>query len=203
MIIGYGKIKEEYRKVFLTAPYFEKKPIYPQEREAFTNFFKINEPSNLFEETIDRFVKEEIEQNIWEGKWIEYWFQHQTEGTGLDPHCDFNHKIRESKTGEWMHEMPFEDFLSPLSYVLYLNCTMDGGDLCISELTWLDEEDPLAHSTLKTKKIFKTPFRRHSPKAGEYVFFEGSKHYHWIDMVKSGERKSMILNFWNENIKGK
>ncbi len=31
------------------------------------------------------------------------------------------------------------------------------------------------------------------------LYFEGSRYYHWINEVKSGSRKSILINFWNDD----
>ena len=196
LIISKSKIKPEYREIFLTAKYFYEKPDFHNIVELST-FFLPDNPENQIEETIVKFLNEE--QYDYTGKCIEYWFQHQIEGWSLAAHCDYNHHVRAdiSDGGAWIHTVDQNRIVSPITIGCYLLAdNLEGGELGISSHTWLDEKTPLQLDEDLQERIKNSKIEYYQPKVDDVLYFEGSKHYHWIEEVKSGERKSMMINFW-------
>lgn len=131
---------------------------------------------------------------------VEYWFQYQTEGQKLTPHCDYNFKARENMSGmkdtdEFLMSVPkIEYYLSPITIATYLEVNnLVGGDLCISDTTCF-------HSVNTFHDIYTMPHERYTPVESESVHFNGSRHYHWIDTVIQGSRKSVLINLWPKDI---
>lgn len=182
------------KEVFLTAPYFEKKP-NTFNLEDYTNFFKWNKPKTEIEHGILQLL--DLEQYDYTDKYIEYWFQHQVKGQLLRPHCDYNHMIRKGhivQDSSWIHTVDRNKVMSPITIGCYLKVgNMVGGELCISELDWFDQPEPMK---VDVERIEKHAHEVYVPRDNDIVYFEGSKYYHWINQVKEGERKSMMINFW-------
>lgn len=40
----------------------------------------------------------------------------------------------------------------------------------------------------------------YAPTTGDIVLFHGSEHFHWIEPLRKGERKSLLMNFWPKDI---
>lgn len=131
---------------------------------------------------------------------IEYWFQYQTEGQTLNPHCDYNTKARKelptSNIKEFLEGRDSRHYLSEKTVAVYLEVSDDllGGDLCISnDYTYLSEN-------VTEKDILSGSFERYSPVENCVIEFQGSKYYHWIDKVLRGSRKSLLINFWPKDM---
>lgn len=193
LIISRSKLKPQYREAFLTAEYFVRKP---QRFEEFTTWFNPLNPENNIQETIVEFLKDQSYD--YSGKRIEYWFQHHKPGNRLDPHCDYNHKVRAKGTGgEWLHTYDRSIIMSPITIACYLQITdLVGGELAISPYTWFEEPFPLTLNDDSFSKIYSADVQYIAPEQDDVLYFEGSKYYHWIQEVKHGERKSMMINFW-------
>ncbi len=196
LIISKSKLKPEYREVFLTAKYFYEKPDYSKIQDL-SVFFAPDQPQNEIEETIVKFLNEE--NYDYSGKCVEYWFQHQIEGWHLAPHCDYNHHVRAdiSDGGAWIHGVHRDRVTSPVTIGCYLEARdLEGGELAISSHTWHEEPTPLVLDDDSRKRIYGADVEYYRPQVDDVIYFKGSDHYHWIEEVKKGERKSMMLNFW-------
>lgn len=196
-IIKKSYLEPELKSVFLTAPFFKEKPS-PGIGSA-TNYFKWNEPKTDIEYSIISLLnKENIEYS---GKYIEYWFQHQVKGQSLLPHCDYNHIVRindRGRGGSWLHEADKDLIMSPVTIACYLQVgNTIGGELCISEKDWFGYENPFR---VTTEDIKQYPYEQYMPRDNDILYFEGSKYFHWINPVIEGERKSMMINFWPEDM---
>ena len=199
LIIHRSKLKPEYREVFLTAKFFNQKPSLTNlNLQEWTNWFDPTNPTNEIEQTIVKFLEEEGQN--YSGKLIEYWFQHQLPGQHLMAHCDYNHKVREHVVdqGQWLHTVEKEKIMSPITIGCYLEATnLEGGDLVISQHTWFDEPMPTFIDEHMQLRIDGALCEHYTPQIDDVIYFEGSKHFHWIEKVTSGERKSMMINFWS------
>lgn len=197
-IIKKSTLSDELKEVFLTAPYFTTKPT-TFNLEEYTNFFKWDEPVKEIEYAIIKLL--DNEGYDYTNRYIEYWFQHQTKGQHLRPHCDYNHLIRRGSViqdSSWIHTVDKSKVMSPITIGCYLKVgNMVGGELCISELDWFDEPEPMK---IQPEKYTEHPFETYMPRDNDIVYFEGSRYYHWINPVIEGERKSMMINFWPEDI---
>tara|TARA_R110000822_G_scaffold5031_5_gene21785 strand:+ start:6454 stop:7071 length:618 start_codon:yes stop_codon:yes gene_type:complete len=198
-IIQSSKLKPEWREVLLTAEYFKNKPVNLTDLSAFTNYFDPEGDINLIESTIIEFL--DNEQFYYKDKKIEYWFQHQVTGQNLAPHCDYNHSVREAigiDDGKWLHEADKTQVMSPVTIGCYLECNnLLGGELCISEYDWFEHPTP---TFIDPDDIVKHPYEMFVPEQDDVIYFEGSKYFHWINDVKRGERKSMMINFWQKDL---
>lgn len=189
-IIHKSSISDLTRQILLTHEYFTSKDPTIQ-----TNFIK--EASTDIDKTVLELLTNE---NIdYSNKVIEYWFQYQTEGGLLTPHCDFNCFVRkdvpQENVGEYLKTVTdLEQYLSPITLSCYLEVSDDmvGGNLCISNYTW---EDNVSIDT-----ILNSEYEKYFPTQNEVLHFYGSTYYHWIDKVISGTRKSMLINLWPNDI---
>jgi hypothetical protein len=129
--------------------------------------------------------------------YVEYWYQEQTAGQDLWPHVDFNDKLRlRLSHGE---SIPPEKLMSPITIACYLETNdLEGGELCISEKSWLEYEREIQPVEALREELFKYSYEMYKPQQNEVLYFEGSRWYHWINPVKSGSRRSMLINFWDE-----
>jgi hypothetical protein len=191
-------LSPELAAVFLTAPYFESKPTTIN-LEDYTNFFKWNEPKTQIEYAVLKLL--EVEQYDCTGKIIEYWFQHQVSGQSLQPHCDYNHLIRAGSVvqdSSWLHTVDKSLIMSPITIGCYLKVgNTIGGELCISDLDWFDCSEPMK---VDAETIKNSPHETFMPRDNDIIYFEGSRYFHWINTVVEGERKSMMINFWPEDM---
>jgi hypothetical protein len=187
-------LSAELADVFLTAPYFERKPATVN-LEDYTNFFRWNEPKTQIEYAVLKLL--EMERYDCSGKIIEYWFQHQVSGQRLQPHCDYNHLIRKGsimQDSTWLHTVDKSLVMSPITIGCYLKVgNTIGGELCISDLEWFDCPEPM---NVDVEAIKNSPHETFMPRDNDVVYFEGSRYFHWINTVIEGERKSMMINFW-------
>lgn len=193
LIISRSKLKPKYRDVFLTAEHFTGKLLRPHER---TTWFDPLNPENDIQNTIVEFLNDQSYD--YSDKQIEYWFQHHTTGSRLAPHCDYNHKVRaKGSGGEWLHTYHKTMVMSPITIACYLEIIdLEGGELAISPYTWFNEQFPLTLTEESFSKIYSSEIQYIAPEQDDVLYFEGSKYYHWIEEVRRGERKSMMLNFW-------
>lgn len=191
-IIKKSQLDKDTADVFLCAKYFERKPA-PVSLASFSNSFRWDSPASEIEYAIIALLdKEEVSYN---NKTIEYWFQHQKQGQGLAPHCDYNHIVR---AGSQINFDVPEKVMSPITIGCYLQIEdMVGGELCISDYTWFNEPNPLSINSFDIKQH---PYETYAPQTYDILYFEGSRYFHWINEVVSGERKSMMINFWPEDI---
>ena len=194
-------LSNELKELFLTAPYFEAKPT-SFNLEEYTNFFKWNEPKTDIEHAIITLL--DLEDYNYTGKIIEYWFQHQINGQSLAPHCDYNHLIRNESlinSGDWIHTVDKNLVMSPVTIGCYLKVgNMIGGELCISEKDWFDYAEPLKFTANDIENVKSYPYEQYMPRDNDILYFEGSRYFHWINPVIEGERKSMMINFWPEDM---
>lgn len=194
-------LSNELKEIFLSASYFKTKPT-TYNLEDYTNYFRWDKPKTEIENAIIRLL--EIEECTFTNKIIEYWFQHQVKGQSLAPHCDYNHIIRNevlTSSGEWLHTVDKAIIMSPITIGCYLKVgNMIGGELCISEKDWFDTADPLRFVGNDLENIKSYPYEQYMPRDNDILYFEGSKYFHWINPVIEGERKSMMINFWPEDM---
>lgn len=191
-IIKKSQLDKDTAEVFLSAKYFESKPVFIR-LDNFSNSFKWDNPTSEIERAIVSLLdKEKIDYN---NMTIEYWFQHQKLGEQLRPHCDYNHNVRAGSAIDF--DVPGK-VMSPITIGCYLQVeNMTGGELCISDHTWFNEPNPLS---INSSDIMKYPYETYVPQLYDILYFEGSRYYHWINRVESGERKSMMINFWPEDM---
>ena len=159
------------------------------------HYFDRNFPTNATDEAVLEFL--DREQFSCNKTHIEYWFQSQ-EGSGdLWPHVDFNEKFRHRISAE--QKLKPEELMSPITIVCYLEATgLEGGEFCISERSWLDYEKELNDPVDLKEELLKYTHESFQPFEGAVLYFEGSRYYHWINEVKRGSRKSILINFWDE-----
>lgn len=197
-IIKRSRLRPELREVFLQAPFFTRRVI-SFNLEDYSNFFSWDNPKTEIDRAVIQFLNEEGYN--YTGKEIEYWFQHQTSGMQLPPHCDYNYIIRNeaaNRDSSWIHTVERERVMSPVTIACYLNTdNIEGGELCISDQDWFSIEKPM---NVSAEDIKKYPYEVYKPEACDVLYFEGSKYYHWINPVLSGDRKSMLINFWSKDL---
>jgi hypothetical protein len=200
MIISKSRLTQPIRDILLTAKYFSTKPTSATDLSSYSNSFVWNSPVSLIEKSIITML--DNEKYNYKNKLIEYWFQHQIKSQGLEPHCDYNHIIRKeslTQDGSWLHTCKKTDIMSPVTISCYLQTSMSGGELCISDQTWFDYATPLSVNSNIIKSF---PYKMYSPEVDDIFYFNGSKYFHWINPVLEGERKSMQINFWdNDSLK--
>lgn len=159
------------------------------------HYFHVNNPTNDVDQSVLEFLKRQ--KFGCSREYIEYWFQEKETGQDLWPHVDFNDKLRiKLSQGE---KVPPERLMSPITIACYLEVNaMEGGELCISDRSWLDYEREIQPVEELRKEMYRHAYELISPKQGDVLYFEGSRYYHWINTVRSGTRKSMLINFWDE-----
>lgn len=159
------------------------------------HYFHVNKPTNDVDHAVLEFLKRQ--QFGCSREYIEYWFQEKETGQDLWPHVDFNDKLR-IKLSEGELISP-ERLMSPITIACYLEVNqMEGGELCISDRSWLDYEREIQPVEELRKEMYRYSYESISPKQGDVLYFEGSRYYHWINTVSNGSRKSMLMNFWDE-----
>ena len=128
---------------------------------------------------------------------IEYWYQAQEASGDLWPHVDFNEKLRHRiDAGEKLKQ---KELMSPITIACYLEANdLVGGEFCISERSWLDYEREITPPDVLKEELLKYTYESFQPTEGAVLYFEGSRYYHWINEVKSGFRKSILINFWDD-----
>lgn len=200
-IIKRSSINPKIRDTLLTSNFFISRPDPGNEAER-TNYVEFDKPRNNIDEAVFSFLREE--NYDFSNKLVEYWFQYKMTTEDLPPHCDYNHLVRmvgsQEKTG-WVHSVPKNLLMSPITIAVYLEIPDDlqGGELCISEKDWFNVEDPLrfTNSSLIIKSL---PHEKIKPIQDQVLYFEGSKYFHWINTIRRGTRKSMLINFWPLNL---
>jgi hypothetical protein len=110
---------------------------------------------------------------------------------------DFNEKLRHRiDAGQ---KLKPEELMSPITIACYLEATdLIGGEFCISERSWLDYEKELSPPEVLKEELLKYTHESFQPFEGAVLYFEGSRYYHWINEVKRGSRKSILINFWDD-----
>lgn len=194
-IIKKSRINPETRDALLRHKFFYERPI---RRSDMTNYI---DHTNLNDFDISVLSLLDNEQFDYRGMKIEYWFQDHKEGTGLSPHCDYNHFVREDGALEgpdWVHKQDMDRVTSPITIASYLDVSDDlvGGALVISEKTWFGIEAPLNLTDRDREEIMNSDLNIYEPVQDDVLYFHGSTNYHWIEKVVSGTRKSMMINFW-------
>lgn len=159
------------------------------------HYFDRNEATNATDEAVLEFL--DREQFNCNKTHIEYWYQSQQGSGDLWPHVDFNEKLRHRiNAGQ---KLKPEELMSPITIACYLEATdLEGGEFCISERSWLDYEKELSPPVDLKEELLKYTHESFQPFEGAVLYFEGSRYYHWINEVKRGSRKSILINFWDD-----
>ncbi len=159
------------------------------------NYFHRNAPQNETDEAVLEFL--DREQFNCSKTHIEYWYQSLEASGDLWAHVDFNEKLRNRiDAGE---KLKPEELMSPITISCYLEANnLIGGEFCISERSWLDYEREISPPEALKKELLKYTYESFQPTEGAVLYFEGSRYYHWINEVKSGSRKSILINFWDD-----
>lgn len=197
LITKESKIDESIRKQLCDHPFFQT-PITNLDNQS--TFIKDYAKSE-FDSLILQFLDEE--QYNYSNNYIEYWFQKydNTNPLGLFPHCDYNDIYRvkmKDEPEDWPHKLDPNLIVSPITIAVYLEISNDleGGELNISHRTWYEEQYPISvYNSIKQH-----PFETIVPTQGSVIYFKGSEHYHWINPVIKGCRKSMLINFWPKDL---
>ena len=160
------------------------------------HYFDRNSPTNKTDEAVLEFL--DREQFNCNKTHVEYWYQVREVSGNLCPHVDFNEKLRHKiNAGE---KLKPEEQMSPITIACYLEATdLIGGEFCISERSWLDYEREISPPEALKEELLKYTYESFQPAEGAVLYFEGSRYYHWINEVKSGSRKSILINFWNDD----
>lgn len=164
-------------------------------RSTQMHYFDRNATTNKTDETVLEFL--DREQFNCNKTHIEYWYQVQEVSGNLWPHVDFNEKLRHRvDAGEKFNS---KDLMSPITIACYLEANnLVGGEFCISERSWLDYEREITPPSALKEELLKYTHESFEPTEGAVLYFEGSRYYHWINEVKSGSRKSILINFWDD-----
>jgi hypothetical protein len=159
------------------------------------HYFDRNAATNATDEAVLEFL--DREQFNCSKTHIEYWYQSHESSGDLWPHVDFNEKLRHRISAG--QKLKPEELMSPITIACYLEATdLEGGEFCISERSWLDyDREPSDPEVLK-EELLKYTHESFQPTEGAVLYFEGSRYYHWINEVKRGSRKSILINFWDD-----
>jgi hypothetical protein len=159
------------------------------------NYFRRDTPENETDVAVLEFL--DREQFNCNKTHIEYWYQAQETDGSLWPHVDFNEKLRNRiDAGE---QLKPAELMSPITISCYLEATdLVGGEFCVSERSWMDYEKEISPPEVLKEELLKYTYESFQPTEGAVLYFEGSRYYHWINEVKSGSRKSILFNFWDE-----
>lgn len=159
------------------------------------HYFDRANPTNKTDEAVLEFL--DREQFNCNKTHIEYWYQVREVSGNLCPHVDFNEKLRHKiNAGE---KLKPEEQMSPITIACYLEATdLIGGEFCVSERSWLDYEREISPPEALKEELLKYAYESFEPTEGAVLYFEGSRYYHWINEVKSGSRKSILINFWDD-----
>lgn len=160
------------------------------------HYFNRSNPTNETDEAVLEFLDREYFNCS--KTHIEYWYQEHKDSGDLWPHVDFNEKLRNRiNAGEKLEP---EELMSPITIACYLEANdLVGGEFCISERSWLDYEKQITPPEDLKEELLKYSHESFQPAEGAVLYFEGSRYYHWINEVKSGSRKSILINFWNDD----
>lgn len=138
----------------------------------------------------------------------EIWFKNEHARSNIHCDCmlprDYLHlvqyapKITRKKLGI---DIKFDDPIltkaySPLTIGIYydVDINMIGGELCVSEHTIFEEEEPL----LPNKELIRTkPFTFIKPQTDDTIVFSGYENFHWANETKQ-KRRSVFINTWFE-----
>ena len=72
-------------------------------------------------------------------------------------------------------------------------------DAVTMELTYAEiPYDTIYDEEVLKEELLKYTHESFQPFEGAVLYFEGSRYYHWINEVKRGSRKSMLINFWDD-----
>lgn len=193
-------LEEEKRKLLLEHEFFVLKDIKYQSNHFIRPHVK---PTAYEKILLDLLADLGV---YYEDKAVEYWFQYQSTDpnhplrNNLSPHCDFNCIMMEKNQGlspDWPHHTDPSLILSPITIAIYLDVdNIEGGELGISRRTWKEFYTPFAAPDHEVKK----DCEYYAPTTGDIVFFHGSEHFHWIEPLRKGERKSLLMNFWPKDI---
>jgi hypothetical protein len=159
------------------------------------NYFRRDSPENETDVAVLEFL--DREQFNCNKTHIEYWYQAQETAGSLWPHVDFNEKLRNRiDAGE---QLKPAELMSPITISCYLEATdLVGGEFCVSERSWMDYEKEISPPEVLKEELLKYTYESFQPTEGAVLYFEGSRYYHWINEVRSGSRKSILFNFWDE-----
>ena len=163
-------------------------------RHTNMHYFDRNAPTNKTDEAVLEFL--DREQFNCNKTHIEYWYQAYKSSGDLWPHVDFNEKLRHRiDAGEKLQP---KELMSPITISCYLEAIdLEGGEFCISERSWLDYEKELSPPEVLKEELLKYTHESFQPTEGAVLYFEGSRYYHWVNEIKSGSRKSILINFWD------
>lgn len=191
LITRESTIDKNICDVLITHPFFTTKVFEDQ------NYFISNGVSNnQYDDVLIKFLDDE--GMSYKDRMVEYWFQGKTTGENLEAHCDYNHHVRSLphfSPHEWLNTEKEDNFLSPITIAAYIDVSddLDGGELCISHVSWKDRS-PHTHASID--ELISYPYEMHKPVLHRVVYFHGSNNFHWINEVKAGIRKSVLINFW-------
>ena len=165
-------------------------------KPAQMHYFNRESPTNETDEAVLEFL--DREQFNCSKTHIEYWYQEYKSSGDLWPHVDFNEKLRHRiEAGEKLQP---EELMSPITISCYLEAIdLEGGEFCISERSWLDYEREIAPSSALKEELLKYTHESFQPTESAVLYFEGSRYYHWVNEIKSGSRKSILVTFWDED----
>lgn len=185
-IIRKTSIDEDHRLIFLEEL---------KTTQKHTHYFELKNPKTPVEVAVVEFM--DRQGFGCSKKFGEYWFQNKVESQSLWPHVDFNEMTRARlANGE---NIPPEQLMSPITIACYLEAeNLVGGELCISQRSWLDYEREIQPPEALHKELCNYIYETYKPITGDVLYFQGSRYYHWINRVLSGSRKSMLINFWDE-----
>ncbi len=163
-------------------------------RHTNMHYFDRNAPTNKTDEAVLEFL--DREQFNCNKTHIEYWYQAYESSGDLWPHVDFNEKLRHRiDAGEKLQP---KELMSPITISCYLEAIdLKGGEFCVSERSWLDYERELSPPEVLKEELLKYTHESFQPTEGAVLYFEGSRYYHWVNEIKSGSRKSILINFWD------
>lgn len=198
LITKTSSLDEELRLKLLEHPYFQATGDAKSLFDLQDHF--INETPDDYDKLVLELLKRE--QYDYSDSVIEYWFQKHTPGPGLRAHCDYNFIYRKKmqlEGDDWPHIVNKDHIVSPITIAVYLEMNdLIGGEIGISHRTWY--EDPLPTSHLTLSNIKQHPYILYAPRQGSVIYFRGSENYHWIEPIKQGSRKSMLINFWPKEL---
>jgi hypothetical protein len=197
-ILNTSTVEEEIRQQLVEHPFFNATvKTFELQRSLITD-----QPTTEYDNAITKILQHEgIDYS---DKIIEYWFQHcVAPSKALMPHCDYNYEYREKMKlsgDDWPHKVDKHMIVSPITLVVYLYISddMEGGQLAISSRAWMEEEYPVSGTAVMNSKNY--PTEMITPKTGDVLHFKGSEHYHWIEPVTVGERRSLLINFWPKEL---
>lgn len=185
-IIRKTSIDEDHRLVFLEEL---------QTTQKHTHYFEMKNPQTPVEIAIMEFL--DRQGFGCSKKYVEYWFQSKIKEENLWPHVDFN-EVNRVRLANGESISP-ERLMSPITIACYLESqNLIGGELCISQRSWLDYEREIQPPEDLHKELCKYIYETYKPTTGDVLYFQGSRYYHWINRVLNGTRKSMLINFWDE-----